>query len=225
MEDFYALEDQMVEAQEAYVAALEALENVKTSKRGNVEATPDQRPAILKKMDKLAEAVTGKPAGLDAAVGAFMWSWNLDLDLEHLALRFERLVDHYANDPVLDDVLLAVGVAGTDLGKPDDWIATLNRLITRTTRNRTRLGALVILGQVELGAGKLSEAKASFTKVIKAGAQSDFADEAKGYMFEIDHLQVGMVAPDFVAETLSGEMLSLRSLRGKVVLLNFWATW
>jgi len=32
-------------------------------------------------------------------------------------------------------------------------------------------------------------------------------------------------APDFTAENLQGENVSLSSFRGKVVLLNFWATW
>jgi peroxiredoxin len=32
-------------------------------------------------------------------------------------------------------------------------------------------------------------------------------------------------APDFALETLDGKTLSLKDLRGKVVLLNFWATW
>ncbi len=32
-------------------------------------------------------------------------------------------------------------------------------------------------------------------------------------------------APDFTLATLSGTSLSLAELRGKVVLLNFWATW
>jgi thiol-disulfide isomerase/thioredoxin len=32
-------------------------------------------------------------------------------------------------------------------------------------------------------------------------------------------------APEFARSDLSGKSLALRSLRGKVVLLNFWATW
>ena len=32
-------------------------------------------------------------------------------------------------------------------------------------------------------------------------------------------------APEFVRKDLNGNNLALRSLRGKVVLLNFWATW
>ncbi len=35
----------------------------------------------------------------------------------------------------------------------------------------------------------------------------------------------GDMAPDFRVEMLSGEHIALSSLRGKVVLLNFWATW
>jgi len=36
---------------------------------------------------------------------------------------------------------------------------------------------------------------------------------------------VGAHAPDFIAETLSGDEVHLRNLRGKPVVLNFWATW
>jgi thiol-disulfide isomerase/thioredoxin len=35
----------------------------------------------------------------------------------------------------------------------------------------------------------------------------------------------GVVAPDFTLETLDGGSLSLSSFRGKVVLINFWASW
>ena len=35
----------------------------------------------------------------------------------------------------------------------------------------------------------------------------------------------GRPAPDFALPTLEGRTLSLRSFRGQVVLLNFWATW
>lgn len=37
--------------------------------------------------------------------------------------------------------------------------------------------------------------------------------------------KVDQQAPEFTVEMLAGAPLSLESLRGKVVLLNFWATW
>ncbi len=36
---------------------------------------------------------------------------------------------------------------------------------------------------------------------------------------------VGEPAPPYAAATLAGDTISLESLRGSVVLLNFWATW
>ena len=33
------------------------------------------------------------------------------------------------------------------------------------------------------------------------------------------------VAPDFTLKTFDGRTLSLRNLRGKPVILNFWASW
>ncbi len=36
---------------------------------------------------------------------------------------------------------------------------------------------------------------------------------------------VGQPAPAFSSETLSGDTLSSRELRGRVVILNFWASW
>jgi len=38
-------------------------------------------------------------------------------------------------------------------------------------------------------------------------------------------LRPGTKAPDFTAETLSGDKLSLSDLRGKYVLIDFWGTW
>jgi cytochrome oxidase Cu insertion factor (SCO1/SenC/PrrC family) len=35
----------------------------------------------------------------------------------------------------------------------------------------------------------------------------------------------GARAPDFTLSDLNGEVWTLSALRGKVVLLNFWATW
>ena len=36
---------------------------------------------------------------------------------------------------------------------------------------------------------------------------------------------VGRQAPNFVLTTFDGEEISLRSLRGKIVVVNFWASW
>ncbi|MGZ4162226.1 MAG: redoxin domain-containing protein [Neobacillus sp.] len=40
-----------------------------------------------------------------------------------------------------------------------------------------------------------------------------------------ESLQIGSKAPDFELKTLTGETVKLSSLKGKKVMLNFWATW
>ncbi len=38
-------------------------------------------------------------------------------------------------------------------------------------------------------------------------------------------IHIGQEAPDLMLESPSGEMISLSSLRGKIVLIDFWAAW
>jgi peroxiredoxin len=38
-------------------------------------------------------------------------------------------------------------------------------------------------------------------------------------------VEIGAVAPDFTLKTLDGSTVSLSQFRGKVVFLNFWASW
>lgn len=41
----------------------------------------------------------------------------------------------------------------------------------------------------------------------------------------IERPEKSIVAPDFTLAELSGKTISLRSLKGEVIFLNFWATW
>ncbi len=43
--------------------------------------------------------------------------------------------------------------------------------------------------------------------------------------FSVAAIELGETAPDFTLKSLGGENLRLEEYRGKVVLLNFWATW
>ncbi len=46
-----------------------------------------------------------------------------------------------------------------------------------------------------------------------------------GSVHELGQLKVSEAAPDFTLQDLAGQTVSLSSLRGKVVYIDFWATW
>jgi thiol-disulfide isomerase/thioredoxin len=92
--------------------------------------------------------------------------------------------------------------------------------------------ANLIFGQVEYAPpsaandAKMKEAEQLFEKIAAKGKDgSREVTEAKGFLNEIRNLQVGRVIPDLQSEDLDGEKVKLSDYRGKVVVLDIWATW
>lgn len=54
---------------------------------------------------------------------------------------------------------------------------------------------------------------------------AEVRNELKQYIKTAQAFVIGGEAPDFEQETPTGEMLNLSDLRGKVVLVDFWASW
>ena len=46
-----------------------------------------------------------------------------------------------------------------------------------------------------------------------------------GWMFSSCALKSGQLAPEMDVQSLAGQKISTQNLRGKIVLLNIWATW
>lgn len=57
------------------------------------------------------------------------------------------------------------------------------------------------------------------------GAQAEPAPDVRSHVVERHVVRVGDEAPNFRLRDLDGNLTSLSQFRGKVVLLNFWATW
>ncbi len=51
------------------------------------------------------------------------------------------------------------------------------------------------------------------------------SDQRSGAVTVGGHPLYGLPAPEIVLDTLEGESMTLSSLRGRPVLINFWATW
>ena len=65
---------------------------------------------------------------------------------------------------------------------------------------------------------------ARFGKLVSPFGKT-YADHARGFVYEIDHLQLGMRAPDFEATDENGTRFALSDYAGKVVVVDFWGFW
>lgn len=143
--------------------------------------------------------------------------------------------------------LLAEFEAKADSLKPDDaaWkelIGTLNEaaehkkddtyfinkaqwLYQQSPDKEVKARARFMLAQAQWKKGETDKAKAGFQAVIAEFPGTPQAKRAAGNLDEIAYLNLGQPAPLFAYKTTSGTPLGLADLKGKVVLLKFWASW
>ena len=87
--------------------------------------------------------------------------------------------------------------------------------------------AIVLIGVLSLVATYFSIKNDVHKTVFGEGRVTDFIemlrDNGKDPVF--DSAQVGKIAPDFTLPSAAGGQISLSDYKGKLVLLNFWASW
>jgi thiol-disulfide isomerase/thioredoxin len=80
------------------------------------------------------------------------------------------------------------------------------------------------LGAVALRLGRDGEGLAALEKYLESNPLGPEAGTARELIASPRRIREG-VAPDFTIQTVDHGEISLRSLRGRTVLLDFWATW
>jgi thiol-disulfide isomerase/thioredoxin len=69
------------------------------------------------------------------------------------------------------------------------------------------------------------EAKSNLRELRERFPKSRAVKALGGLLFEVEHLQPGMIPPDFEVRGVDGATYKLSQFRGKVVAIDFWATW
>ena len=62
-------------------------------------------------------------------------------------------------------------------------------------------------------------------ELVEMDADDFYVTQGLGFLHELESLNIGQKAPEFEAQTIHGEYVSLESLEGNYVLMEFWATW
>lgn len=92
--------------------------------------------------------------------------------------------------------------------------------------NRTLLILVALLVLVALAVWMLPDGNASqATDAPTVAAEQTEPAEPEDEIAATTLVKEGMEAPDFTVTMLDGTTVKLSDLRGKVVLVNFWATW
>jgi len=92
------------------------------------------------------------------------------------------------------------------------------------------VGIILAVGAAVLGLitysyfGTNSQRDIDPSLIIRA-INSSFIDKEEKLNPDKEAPELGYFAPDFTLKDLEGNALQLRSLRGKPILLNFWASW
>ncbi|MFN0009103.1 MAG: hypothetical protein ACKVXR_14465 [Planctomycetota bacterium] len=215
-----ALEKEFDEAIEAYY---EPYAKAKTDEeRAAIRLDPEKHPAklFISRFEDLSERAKGTETG----ARSLLWiAFNSEADSSDA---IDSLLAAYLDSPVLAELAQFVpqGV-GRRMIESDRAKEILELLAEKPKSADVRSSALYSLGEMLYQDGKKDEAVAVFRRLGKEHGGSAAAGRAEGYLFEIEHLQIGMVAPDFDAVDEKGVAWKLSDYRGKVVVLDFWGIW
>lgn len=138
---------------------------------------------------------------------------------------FRALVRDHAAAPWFGEALGDLGRARRDLGI--DWQReALARVAKVNPSKEVQAQALGSLAQTWMGKdGDEAEATSILARLSEEYPDTKPGKEAADKIYELQHLVVGKVAPDFAASTIDGYDFKLSDFRGKAVLLDFYGFW
>lgn len=185
-------------------------------------------PAFLERFRDLAYEAAGTETGVTA------WSRVFELGLRNARAEEARealdvlLADHL-DSPQLRPVAASLPYAESFLGaeRVRSALETLHaKAAALPVRAQAQFELASLLMRSAEGADKARGRELLEDMLTRyPGADEDWAARAKGMLFELDHLQVGMLAPDFEAVDVDGAKWKLSDYRGKVVIVDFWGFW
>lgn len=179
-------------------------------------------------------AVAEEARGTDTAAKAWLWVLRLiENDAKQAWEVIELLLSQHMQTAAMEELAGELRYAAHEHGEAR-VVEALRAIVAESPHERSRASALFTLGAVLLES-KVAESKAEgrdcFEAVIAEygalahGGDSTFEAAALGFLYELDHLQIGMAAPDFETVDENGAKWRLSDYKDKVVVVDFWGFW
>ncbi|HVS11213.1 MAG TPA: hypothetical protein VMS76_15190 [Planctomycetota bacterium] len=246
-----ALVERFKDAQQAFFKRLRAAEDDE-QRTAIFEENPG--PEFLKEFRALAEEVEGTEPAAGAWVWVFRLGTQSSSAAD-AKQALETLLAKHVESPALAELAPELEYAGHVVGQdrcaqalrtmrersPHSAVrAGATFFLATNLLNQTRGGGAVMFdlesgehlpGEIQGPAGARNEARKLLEECAEKYQDVDhpfgrtYGQLAKGFLFELDHLQVGMVAPDFECTDAAGVKFKLSDYHGKVVIVDFWGDW
>lgn len=107
----------------------------------------------------------------------------------------------------------------------EDYIELLEELRKKLTDPESKSEVLFTLARHHNPKGNNQEVIKLAREMIEINANDYYVNTALGFQTEAESLGVGAEAPLFDVQTVQGSSFSLSDAEGKVIILEFWATW
>lgn len=204
----------------------QAYSELKTdAERKSLWADPVRNPelAFAPRFRAFAERAGKHPA----AAAAWSWLMQKTEDPQEQAQIVARMLAEFLNAPAIADFAADLPMAEWTLGRPKT-VEALRTIRAKSQDSGGRLAAALSLGRL-LTAGshetEKTEGHTLLEEVVRTAPDSPGAQQATHLLFELDHLQIGMIVPEIAGVDSAGQAFHLSDYRGKVVVLDFWGFW
>jgi thiol-disulfide isomerase/thioredoxin len=193
---------------------------------------PDPKP-YFEKADKIIDKDPADEPAFDAIL--FVIQNNVRADGKY----YELLAKHHATRPKIGPVMTRI--MASPFGRSDAGAEFAQTVITKNPSRQAKAFACYVLGNTAHQAAdsdpsKLPDAEKYLARVEKEFGDVEFAkgrdgkvitfgQRVKGTLFSIRYLAIGKPVPEVKSHDLDDRETKLSSLRGKVVVMDFWATW
>ncbi len=211
-EDFKTIQLEFEKAYDQYIQAMRSAQTPEAQK-----AAMAKRPNVseyLKRLDKLMENNPKDITPDEIIFGIRLSGGNA---------KYISKLESFANSSKISSIMPMLAQ-----GAPPQFKRFLEKVLAENPDKSNQGIACFALSGL---AGEDSEkAEKYLTRIEKEYADvkirtTTLGQLAKPALFEIKHLGIGKTAPDVVGDNLDGKEEKLSDYRGKVVVLDIWATW